>query len=167
MHPLEANSFVYNNQIRYGNVPAATTPFNPTVECQSSLLNPTYNISPVDYLVHQSIKPTIHSVDSSVTFNSENNGNNVDFLRPGSSSSPKKRRREESVLVSPMPSQKRSIDPLMFLGQDLSSNVQHHSFDIDRLISNHVSDILHIFRHNIFVWFVLTHVGRQYFIRSK
>ncbi|CAN7010704.1 hypothetical protein IGI04_011815 [Brassica rapa subsp. trilocularis] len=138
MHPLEANSFVYNNQIRYGNVPAATTPFNPTAECQTSLLNPTYNISPVDYLVHQSIKPTIHSVDSSVTFNSENNGNNVDFLRHGSSSSLRKRRREESVLVSPMPSQKRSTDPLMFLGQDLSSNVQQHSFDIDRLISNHV-----------------------------
>lgn len=137
MHPLEANGFVYNGQFRHGNVPAVTMPFNPTVESQTSLLNSTYNISPVDYLVHQSIKPTIHSVDSSVTFNSERNGNNVDFLRPSSSSSLRKRPREESLV---MPSQKRCTDPLMFLGQDLSPKIdQHHSLDIDRLISNHVS----------------------------
>ncbi|KAJ4872816.1 putative BOI-related E3 ubiquitin-protein ligase 3 [Raphanus sativus] len=139
MHPLEANGFVYNGQFRHGNVPAVTMPFNPTVESQTSLLNSTYNISPVDYLVHQSIKPTIHSVDSSVTFNSERNGNNVDFLRPSSSSSLRKRPREESLV---MPSQKRCTDPLMFLGQDLSPKIdQHHSLDIDRLISNHVEII--------------------------
>ncbi|KAG2315616.1 hypothetical protein Bca52824_018738 [Brassica carinata] len=131
MHPLESNGFIYNNQFRYGSVQAATTPFSPTVECQTSLLNPVYNISPVGC----SVQPMIHSVDSSITFNSENNGNNVDFLRRGSSSSLRKRPREESLV---MPSQKRCIDPLMFLGQDLSSNVQHHSFDIDRLISSHV-----------------------------
>ncbi|CAH8381522.1 unnamed protein product [Eruca vesicaria subsp. sativa] len=135
IHPLEANGFVYNNQFRYINFPAAATPFNPTMECQTSPLNPVYNISPVDCFVHQSMKPKIDSVDSSVTFNRENNGNNVDFFRPSSSSSLRKRPREESIV---MPSQKRCTDPLMFLGQDLSSNVQHHSFDIDRLISNHV-----------------------------
>lgn len=116
--------------MRYGTVPT----FNPTVECQTSLFSPIYNISPVDGLVHQSMKPTIHSVDSSVTFNSEN-----DFLRPVSS---RKRSREESVVLNPsayMQSHKNPTDPLMFLGQDLSSNVQQHHFDIDRLISNHVS----------------------------
>ncbi|CAH2053867.1 unnamed protein product [Thlaspi arvense] len=127
MHPVEANGLVYNNQIRYGAVQAATMPFNPTMECQTSLLNPVYNISPVDCLVHQSMKPKIQSVDSSVTFNS-----------PVSSSSLRKRSREESVVANPIPSQKRCTDPLMFLGQDLSSSVQHHNFDIDRLISNHV-----------------------------
>ncbi|ESQ48735.1 hypothetical protein EUTSA_v10021066mg [Eutrema salsugineum] len=140
MHPVEANGLVYNNQIRYGTVPATTTPFNHSMECQTSLLNPIYNnISPVDCLLHQSMKPTIQSVDSSVTFNSENNvSNNVDFLRPVSSSSLRKRSREESIVVNHMPSQKRCTDPLMFLGQDLSSNVQHQNFDIDRLISTHV-----------------------------
>lgn len=140
MHPLEANGFIYNNnQLRHGNVPAATMPFNPTVECQTSQLYPVYyNISPVGCLV----QPTIHSVDSSVTFNGENNGNNVDFLRPGSSLSLRKRSREESVLVNPMPSQKRCTDPLMFLDQDLSSNIHHHSLDIDRLISSHVSVVI-------------------------
>ncbi|KAJ0249381.1 BOI-related E3 ubiquitin-protein ligase 3 [Hirschfeldia incana] len=138
LHPLESNGFIYNNQFRYGNVQAFTTPFYPTVECQTSMLNPFHNIPPVDCLVHQSMKPTIPSVDSSVTFNGENNGNNVDFLRPGSSSSLRKRSRDESVLVNPIPSQKRYTDPLLFLGQDLSSNIQHHSLDIDRLISNHV-----------------------------
>lgn len=170
MHPLEANGFVYNSQFRHDNVPAVTTPFNPTVECQTSLLNQAYNISPVDYLVHQSIKPTIHSVDSSVTFNSERNGNNVDFLRPSSSSSLRKRPREESVLVSPMPSQKRRTDPLMFLGQDLSSDVQHDSFDIDRLISNHVSALISYYiycniiyssvqKKNIIYSFFIVHIG--------
>lgn len=136
MHPVEANGLVYNTQMRYGTVPTPT--FNPTVECQTSFFNhPIYNIAPVDCFAHQSMKPTIQSVDSSVTFNSENN----DFLRPVSTSSLRKRSREESVVVNPIPSQKhcQTDPPLMFLGQDLSSNVQHHNFDIDRLISNHVS----------------------------
>ncbi|AEE75262.1 unnamed protein product [Arabidopsis thaliana] len=131
IHPVEASGVVYNTQMRYGTVPT----FNPTVECQTSLFNPIYNISPVDRLVHQSMKPTIQSVDSSLTFNSDNN---VDFLRPVSS---RKRSREESVVLNPsayMQIQKNPTDPLMFLGQDLSSNVQQHHFDIDRLISNHV-----------------------------
>ncbi|CAH8384875.1 unnamed protein product [Eruca vesicaria subsp. sativa] len=136
IHPVEANGLVYNNQIRYNTVPATTMPFNPIIECQTSLLNPVYNVSPFDSLAQQSMKP---SVDSSLTFNSENNGySNVDFIRPVSSSSMRKRPREESVVVNPMRSQKRCTDPLMFLGQDLSSNVQHHNFDIDRVISHHV-----------------------------
>uniref|UniRef100_A0A1J3GWQ3 RING-type E3 ubiquitin transferase n=1 Tax=Noccaea caerulescens TaxID=107243 RepID=A0A1J3GWQ3_NOCCA len=141
MHPVEANGLVYNTQYRYATAPPATTTFNPTVECQTSLLNPAYNISPVDCLAHQSLKQTIQSVDSSVTFNSENNANNVEFLRPMSSSSLRKRSREESGVVTPpayMQNQKISPDPLMFLGQDLSYNVQQHHFDIDHMISNHV-----------------------------
>lgn len=140
IHPVEASGVVYNTQMRYGTVPT----FNPTVECQTSLFNPIYNISPVDRLVHQSMKPTIQSVDSSLTFNSDNN---VDFLRPVSS---RKRSREESVVLNPsayMQIQKNPTDPLMFLGQDLSSNVQQHHFDIDRLISNHVSSYLICFEY--------------------
>lgn len=136
IHPVEANGLLYNTQMRYGTVPT----FNPTVECQTSLFNPIYNFTSVDGLVHQSMKPTIQSVDSSVTFNSENIANNVDFLRPVSSR--KRPREEESVVLnSPafMQSHKNSTDPLMFLGQDLSSNVQQHHFDIDRLMSHHVS----------------------------
>lgn len=140
MYPVEANGLVYTNQIRYNTLPATAMPFNPTMECQTSTFNPIYNTSPVDFLVHQSMKPTIHSVDSSVTHNSDNNnGNNVNYLPPVSSL--RKRPREESVVENPMPSQKRCTDPLMFLGQDLSSNVQRHNLDIDRLISNHVSVI--------------------------
>ncbi|CAH8362490.1 unnamed protein product [Eruca vesicaria subsp. sativa] len=136
MQPIEANGLVYNNQIRYNTLPATTMPFNHTMECQTSTFNPIYTSSPVDFLVHQSMKPTIHSVDSSVTFNSDNI--NGDYLRPMSSSSLRKRSREESVVENPIPSQKRCIDPLMFLGEDLSSNIQHHNLDIDRLISNHI-----------------------------
>ena len=140
MYPVEANGLVYTNQIRYNTLPATAMPFNPTMECQTSTFNPIYDTSPVDFLVHQSMKPTIHSVDSSVTHNSDNNnGNNVNYLPPVSSL--RKRPREESVVENPMPSQKRCTDPLMFLGQDLSSNVQRHNLDIDRLISNHVSVI--------------------------
>ncbi|CAN6921105.1 unnamed protein product [Brassica oleracea] len=140
MYPVEANGLVYTNQIRYNTLPATAMPFNPTMECQTSTFNPIYNTSPVDFLVHQSMKPTIHSVDSSVTHNSDNNnGNNVNYLPPVSSL--RKRPREESVVENPMPSQKRCTDPLMFLGQDLSSNVQHYNLDIDRLISNHVEII--------------------------
>ncbi|KAF8109442.1 hypothetical protein N665_0095s0015 [Sinapis alba] len=135
MHPVESNGLVYNTQMRYNTVPATTMPFNPTMECQTSLLNPVYNVSPFDSLAQQSMKPMVHSVESSLTFNSENNCN---FLRPVSSSSVRKRHREESLVVNPMPSQKRCTDPLMFFGQDLSSNVQHQNFEIDRLISHHV-----------------------------
>ncbi|EOA30975.1 hypothetical protein CARUB_v10014120mg [Capsella rubella] len=135
IHPIEADGLVYNTQMRYSTVPT----FSPAVECQTSLFNPPlYNIAPVDGLVHKSMKPTMQSVDSSVTFNSENNANNVDFLRPVSS---RKRSREESVVLNTpayMQSHKSTTDPLMFLGQDLSSNVQQHHFDIDRLISTHV-----------------------------
>ncbi|CAN7107175.1 probable BOI-related E3 ubiquitin-protein ligase 3 [Brassica rapa] len=137
MNPVEANGLVYNTQMRYNTVQATTMPFNPAMECQTSLLNPVYNLSPFDCLAQQSMKPMIHSVESSLTFNSETNGN-VGYLCPVSSSSMRKRPIEESAVVNHMPSQKRCTDPLMFLGQDLSSNVQHHNFDIDRLISHHV-----------------------------
>ncbi|XP_010499673.1 PREDICTED: probable BOI-related E3 ubiquitin-protein ligase 3 [Camelina sativa] len=135
-NPIEANGLVYNTQMRYGTVPT----FNPTVDCQTSLFNPVFNnIAPVSDMVHQPMKPTLQSVDSSVTFNSDNNANNnVDFIRPVSS---RKRSREESVVLNTpayMQPHKTSTDPLMFLGQDLSSNVQQHHFDIDRLISSHV-----------------------------
>lgn len=146
MHPIEANGLFYNNHISYNTLPATTMRFNPTMECQTSTFNPIYNISPVDcHLLHQSMKPTIHSVDSSVTYTSDNNnnGNNVNYLPPVSSL--RKRHREESVVENPMPSQKRCTDPLMFLGQDLSSNIQHHNLDIDRLISNHVSVFFKIY----------------------
>jgi len=56
----------------------------------------------------------------------------------------------ESVVLNPsayMQIQKNPTDPLMFLGQDLSSNVQQHHFDIDRLISNHVSSYLICFEY--------------------
>ncbi|CAN8259555.1 unnamed protein product [Cochlearia groenlandica] len=129
--PAETNGLVYNTNFRYDTVP--TTTFNPTVGFQ----NPVYNISPIDFCTHQPMKQTIHSVDSSVTFNSDNhtNNNNVDFTRPMSSS--RKRNREESFVVN-MHNQKNSSDPLIFLGQGLSFNVQNHNYDIDQLISNHV-----------------------------
>lgn len=138
MHPVEANDLVYTTQMRYNTVQATTMPFNPTMECQTPLLNPVYNLSPIDCLAQRSMKPMIHSVESSLTFNSENNCNNVDFLSPISSSSLRKRPREESAAVNHIPRQRHCTDPLMFLGQDLSSNVQHHNFDIDRLVSHHV-----------------------------
>lgn len=128
--------------MRYNTVQATTMPFNPTMECQTPLLNPVYNLSPIDCLAQRSMKPMIHSVESSLTFNSENNCNNVDFLSPISSSSLRKRPREESAAVNHIPRQRHCTDPLMFLGQDLSSNVQHHNFDIDRLVSHHVSVLL-------------------------
>ncbi|CAN8269406.1 unnamed protein product [Cochlearia groenlandica] len=119
MHHLETNSLLYNNKIRYGTV-LSTTPtlINPNVGCQASPLNPLYNATPLE---------------SSVTFNS-----NGDFLLPTSSPSRKRFREESLNLVDHTPRQKPCTDPLMFLGQDLSCNVQNHNLDIDRLIYNHV-----------------------------
>ncbi|XP_010552400.1 PREDICTED: probable BOI-related E3 ubiquitin-protein ligase 3 [Tarenaya hassleriana] len=140
LNPPETYDPIYGTQMRYSTVPllrstsatGETAPSNPMCNIAATTTIPAPN-----YLIPHALKPVIQSV----TFNDGSKSNGEHILPVPSSV--RKRPREDSVIVNPPRSsylqrQKPCSHPIMFLGHDMSLNVQQQQLDVDRLISHHM-----------------------------
>lgn len=137
-NPIESNQNMYNNsnaaQIGYG------VPLSGTTTVTDSNLLPLY-----DSINHQ--KQAIKSGASTLTYNnntatattnSNNNNNNFSDLI----TSRKRSRDSINPLISYQSLQtNKNSSPFSFLGHDVSFQIQQQQFDIDNLVSHHVSII--------------------------
>lgn len=126
MNPIEANPSFYNTQMGYG------LPLSGITATETLQLPATVYGSVISDTIPQ--KPVIKS-DSSLTYN---NNNSLLFQS-------RKRSRDFLNPLLPLPSFQNQIHktctsaPFSFLGHDISPQIQEQHFDLDRIISQHVS----------------------------
>lgn len=160
MNPMEGNANIYNTQMGYHHGVHPVLPVGPTITAETLL--PAYN----SMINDNSVPPpkTAKKSDSGLTYNipittttttSFSRKRSRDYTssaaaaaaNPFLSSYPTSTTTNTTTSSTPIHNYKNcpSSSPFSFLGEDFSFQIQQQQFDIDRLISQHVSTYIYIY----------------------